>query len=101
MMLFSLQAFLPPLPLLLPLVPLTCHAHTQPLTVTQIKKVQSLIAEASERVKTEIKETEEERHKHLVMIGNTLHPSVPISNDEVGSNWVQLSITPYCRCPWL
>ena len=55
----------------------------QPLMVTQIKKVQSLIEEAANKTKTEIKECEEERYKHLVMIGNVLHPSVPISNDEV------------------
>ena len=55
--------------------------------MTQIKKVQSLIGEASERAKLEMKETGDVRHKHLVMIGNTLHPSVPISNDEV-SEWV-------------
>jgi seryl-tRNA synthetase len=53
--------------------------------VTQIKKVQSLVAEASEHAKEEMKEVEKERHKHLVMIGNVLHPSVPISNDEVGT----------------
>ena len=57
--------------------------HFQPLTVTQIKKIQSLIEEASEKTKAEIKECEVERYKHLVMIGNVLHPSVPISNDEV------------------
>ena len=62
------------------------HVHVypfQPLTVTQIKKIQSLIEEASEKNKMEIKECEVERYKHLVMIGNVLHPSVPISNDEV------------------
>ena len=59
----------------------------QPLTVTQMKRVQVLIGEASERAKQEMKETEEERHKHLVMIGNVLHPSVPISNDEVRWVW--------------
>ena len=30
-----------------------------------------------------MKECEVERYKHLVMIGNVLHPSVPISDDEV------------------
>ncbi len=55
----------------------------QPVTVTQIKKVQSLIEEAATKTKAEIKECEEERYKHLVMIGNVLHPSVPISNNEV------------------
>ena len=50
----------------------------------QIKKINSLIEECSEKNKTEMKECEVERYKHLVMIGNVLHPSVPISNDEVG-----------------
>ena len=55
----------------------------QPLMVTQIKKIQSLIEESSDRNKAEMKECEVERYKHLVMIGNILHPSVPISDDEV------------------
>ena len=60
------------------------HNHfLQPLTVTQIKKIQSLIEESSDRNKAEMKECEVERYKHLVMIGNVLHPSVPISDDEV------------------
>ena len=49
----------------------------------QIKKINSLIEECSEKNKMEMKECEVERYKHLVMIGNVLHPSVPISNDEV------------------
>ena len=56
----------------------------QPLTVKQIKKVQSLIEAASEQAKADMKECETERHKHLVMIGNLLHANVPISDDEVG-----------------
>ena len=55
----------------------------QPLTVKQIKKIQSLIEESSDRNKAVMKECEVERYKHLVMIGNILHPSVPISDDEV------------------
>ena len=51
--------------------------------MTQIKKIQSLIEEASDKNKVEMKECEEERYKHLAMIGNILHPSVPISDDEV------------------
>ena len=39
--------------------------------------------ENAQQAKTDIKECEEQRHKHLVMIGNVLHSSVPISNDEV------------------
>ena len=56
--------------------------------MTQIKKIQSLTEEASDKTKAEIKECEVERYKHLVMIGNVLHPSVPISNDEVCSTCV-------------
>ena len=51
--------------------------------MSQIKNVQSLIAEANEKCVAEMKERETERHFHLVQIGNILHPSVPISNDEV------------------
>ena len=51
--------------------------------MNQIKKVQSKVDESSDGAKAEMKDVEEERHKHLVMIGNTLHPSVPISNNEV------------------
>ena len=65
----------------------------QPVTVTQIKKVQSLIEEAANKTKIEIKECEEERYKHLVMIGNILHPSVPISNDEV-----HVTVCTMCEC---
>ena len=45
----------------------------QPLTVTQIKKVQSLIQESNDRCAAEMKECETVRHQHLVQIGNTLH----------------------------
>ena len=56
----------------------------QLLTVTQIQKVQSaLIQESNDRCAAEMKECETVRHQHLVQIGNTLHPRVPISNDEV------------------
>ncbi len=60
------------------------HPHSsQPLTVVQIKHVQRLIEEKNEKAKEEVKVCDEERHRHLVMIGNILHPSVPVSNDEV------------------
>ncbi len=62
------------------------RAHTQPLTVKQIKKVQSLIDAANEQCQVAMKECEVERHHHLTQIGNVLHPSVPISNDEVGGS---------------
>ena len=59
------------------------HTHIQPLTVLQIKQVQKLIEERNEKAKEEIKVCEEERHRYLVLIGNIVHPSVPVSNDEV------------------
>ena len=56
----------------------------QSLTVVQIKKIQLLIESENERAQIEMKSLEEERTKNLVMIGNLVHDSVPISNDEVG-----------------
>ena len=52
------------------------------LTVKQIKGVTILIEEAAKRGSAEMKECETIRAAHLIMIGNTLHPSVPISNNE-------------------
>lgn len=56
----------------------------QPLTVTQIKKVRLLVDEAVEKTDSERLRLEAERFEYLREIGNLLHPSVPISNDEVG-----------------
>ncbi len=55
----------------------------QSLTVCQIKRVQKLIEEANERDAKERTVLEEQRSFHLAQIGNFLHPSVPISNNEV------------------
>lgn len=55
----------------------------QALTVTQIKKVRLLVDEAMEKTDSERTRLETERFEHLREIGNLLHPSVPISNDEV------------------
>ncbi|XP_003383114.1 PREDICTED: serine--tRNA ligase, cytoplasmic-like isoform X2 [Amphimedon queenslandica] len=52
------------------------------LTVTQIKRLQQLIEEASDKNSTKRKELEETRSFHLAQIGNSLHPSVPISDNE-------------------
>ena len=49
----------------------------------QIKKLQSLIEDASKKCVAEMKECESERDANLTQIGNILHPSVPISNNEV------------------
>lgn len=59
----------------------------QPLTVTQIKKVRLLVDEAVEKGDGERIKLEAERFEYLREIGNLLHPSVPISNDEV-SGWI-------------
>ena len=51
--------------------------------MNQIKQVQKLIEEANEKNSSERTELEEERSFHLAQIGNSLHPSVPISDNEV------------------
>ena len=70
----------------------------QALTVNQIKKVQELIEEANERSNVEMKECEEERLKNLVMIGNLLEKSVPVSNDEVGRGVCVHACVCACAC---
>lgn len=66
----------------------------QPLTVTQIKKVRLLVDEAVQKTDSDRLKLEAERFEYLREIGNLLHPSVPISNDEVSfsrqSQWVFL-----------
>ena len=49
----------------------------------QIKKLVSLVETANDKCNEELKQVEATRTKNLVMIGNLVHPSVPISNDEV------------------
>lgn len=61
---------------------LFCVRH-QALTVNQIKKVRLLVDEAVEKTDSERLKLEVERFEYLREIGNLLHPSVPISNDEV------------------
>lgn len=56
----------------------------QCLQVSQIKKVRLLIDEAILECDSERLRLEAERFESLREIGNLLHPSVPISNDEVG-----------------
>lgn len=63
---------------------LVCMFLCQALTVTQIKKVRLLVDEAVEKTDSERMKLEAERFEYLREIGNLLHPSVPISNDEVG-----------------
>ena len=57
----------------------------------QIKKLQALIEDASKKCVTEMKECESERDANLTQIGNVLHPSVPISNNEVRQAYVYMS----------
>uniref|UniRef100_A0A3Q3A4I7 Serine--tRNA ligase, cytoplasmic n=1 Tax=Kryptolebias marmoratus TaxID=37003 RepID=A0A3Q3A4I7_KRYMA len=59
------------------------------LTVTQIKKVRLLVDEAVEKTDKERMKLEAERFEYLREIGNLLHPSVPISNDEDEDNKVE------------
>ncbi|KAK2106878.1 hypothetical protein P7K49_016392 [Saguinus oedipus] len=55
------------------------------LKVSQIKKVRVLIDEAILKCDAERIKLEAERFENLREIGNLLHPSVPISNDEQAS----------------
>lgn len=52
------------------------------LTVTQIKKVRTLIDEAVVLNEKNLSEAEGVRNSALREVGNHLHPSVPVSNDE-------------------
>ncbi|KAL1513060.1 hypothetical protein ABEB36_002538 [Hypothenemus hampei] len=54
----------------------------QPLTVQQIKKVRVLIDEAVVKNDQELLITEKERNGALREIGNLLHDTVPVDNDE-------------------
>ena len=58
---------------------------TQKLTVTQIKKVRALIDEGIVKCNKEVELVEHLRSDKLFQVGNILHESVPISNDEVRS----------------
>ncbi|XP_072886597.1 serine--tRNA ligase, cytoplasmic [Hemitrygon akajei] len=59
------------------------------LTVTQIKKIRVLIDDAIGKCDTERLKLEVQRLDSLREIGNILHPSVPISNDEDADNKVE------------
>ena len=55
----------------------------QGLTVTQIKHIRSLIDENITKCNDEVIKVEQQRNEKLFEIGNLLHESVPVSNDEV------------------
>uniref|UniRef100_A0A0N5ARU6 serine--tRNA ligase n=1 Tax=Syphacia muris TaxID=451379 RepID=A0A0N5ARU6_9BILA len=52
------------------------------LTVTQIKNVKALIDYEMCKTKKEMEDFEKQRNTYLVQIGNILHESVPVSDDE-------------------
>jgi seryl-tRNA synthetase len=54
-----------------------------PLTVTQLKKVRALIDEAMVKNNEDLTSHEAIRDGLLRELGNWLHPSVPVSNNEV------------------
>merc|ERR1719219_228314 len=56
------------------------------LTVTQIKKIRTLIDSAIEENKKKLDDLENKRDDVLKEMSNWLHPSVPISNDEDADN---------------
>ncbi|NXR11561.1 SYSC protein, partial [Semnornis frantzii] len=64
-------------------------AVSQALQVSQIKQVRLLIDEAILQCDAERLRLEAERFESLREIGNLLHPSVPISNDEDVDNKVE------------
>merc|ERR1719367_1566003 len=58
----------------------------EPLTVTQIKRIRSLIDEAMAVNNQVLEDQAKLRDDTLREIGNWLHPSVPVSNDEDADN---------------
>lgn len=63
------------------------------LTVTQIKKIRTLIDEAIVANGQDLLQTESERNSALREVGNHLDPSVPVSNDEDEN---KVRFTPFC-----
>lgn len=59
------------------------------LTVVQIKKVRVKVDEAINNSNLKLKEIEADRGMNLRQIGNILHDSVPVSNDEDADNRVE------------
>lgn len=56
--------------------------NLKPLTVAQIKNIRALIDEAISKNDESLIATEQERNRALKEVGNLLHESVPVSNDE-------------------
>ena len=55
----------------------------KPLSVNQIKKISSLLDKAIADTNRKLDETEKERNGALREMGNILHSSVPVSDNEV------------------
>ena len=55
----------------------------KPLTINQIKKIRLLMDRAVEENVKKLADTEKERNDALRELGNHLHPSVHVSNNEV------------------
>ncbi|KAK6750635.1 hypothetical protein RB195_002545 [Necator americanus] len=55
------------------------------LTVTQIKKLRVLLDDKISETKVSMDNLEVERHQNLVQIGNIVHDSVPVSDDEANN----------------
>jgi len=73
----------------------------QKLTVTQIKKVRVMVDGDIEKCDKKLQELETIRMNNLREIGNILHDSVPVSNDEVwlkSLDWIisEIFVSP-CR----
>lgn len=58
-------------------------SFTQGLTVSQIKNIRTLIDENLAKCNEEVVNVEQLRNEKLFEVGNLLHESVPVSNDEV------------------
>ncbi|KAK6054272.1 serine--tRNA ligase domain protein, partial [Cooperia oncophora] len=55
------------------------------LTVVQIKKLRVLLDEKMNETKASMEQLEEDRQQSLVQIGNIVHHSVPVSDDEANN----------------
>lgn len=56
--------------------------HLKPLTISQIKKIRTLIDASMVSNEKDLAEVEQRRNTALREVGNHLHSSVPVSNDE-------------------
>nr|CDJ83691.1 Seryl-tRNA synthetase and Aminoacyl-tRNA synthetase domain containing protein [Haemonchus contortus] len=55
------------------------------LTVVQIKKLRVLLDEKMNETKASMEKLEDDRHQSLIQIGNIIHHSVPVSDDEANN----------------